>query len=74
MSEVRGTLNPLDKRSLTAIENRAKEILRQCEHLRRNAAGDEQRFGWIHVLALRATGEALRAYKRYGRDQGWAER
>jgi len=58
-------------RDLRKIEEKASEVLRQCEYLRRNGPSDEIRFGLIAQEAWSAWRAAARADRRNAKRNGW---
>ena len=61
-------LRPYVKRSLTAIESNAREVLRQCQFLRKNGGCDTIRFGFIHLASVKCEEMARREWSRWQRE------
>lgn len=64
-------LQARELRDLALVERGARDVLRHCEYLRRNGAGDETRFGLIASIAWGCWRAAARADRRAAVERGW---
>ena len=69
---VSGAFSRVESRDLAKVEEAAKDVLRQCEYLRRNGPADTIRFGLIAVYAWRAWRAAARADRRDAKAKGYS--